>query len=224
MNWTSPATIAWVVLTVMIVARIVWTLRTHDSHRLARFVGWPVDEDGRLGKFYFWEGTFSSEVDRAMSPEYAAKYRWLLSSRSQRLVVVLNVVSWVLCLFGALDLSWNLGFGDSFFSWWFALTIAAYLLLRASVRVVADAPDELLDERLVALRHRAYLVAYRWLALLLFLVFGFMVGLAEGAAPNLPLEEGLAGDALLFGAITLMFVATSLPSMVLAWTGSLKEH
>lgn len=218
MNWTSPATIAWVVLTVMIVARIVWTLRTHDSHRLARFVGWPVDEDGRPGKFYFWEGTFSSEVDRAMSPEYAAKYRWLLSSRSQRLIVVLNVVSWVLCLFGALDLSWNLGFGGSLFSWWFVLAVAAYLLLRASVRVVADAPDELLDERLVAVRNRAYLIAYRWLAMIMFFVFGFMAGVTESdGAP-------LTGEVLWFGAALLIFVTASLPSMVLAWTGSLKER
>ena len=218
MNWTSPATIAVVVLAFMILLRIVWTLRTHDSHRVARFVGWPVDQDGQLGKFHFWLGGFSSEVDRAMSPEFAAKYHWLLSHRSQRLIVVLGVASWLLCLFGALDLSWNLGFGGSLFSWWFVLAIAAYLLLRASVRVVADAPDELLDERLVAIRNRAYLLAYRWLALIMFLVFGYMAGFA--AADVGP----LTGQALWFGALLLFFVASSLPSMVLAWTGSLKEH
>lgn len=218
MNWTSPTTIIWAALAVLIVARVVWTFRTHDSHRVARFIGWPVDEDGRLGRFYFWEGTFSSEVDRAMSPEFAAKYHWLLSHRSQRLAVVAGVVSWLLCLFGALDLSWNLGFRGSLFSWWFVLTLAAYLLLRTSVRVVADAPDELLDERLVAVRDRAYLVAYRWLGLITFFVFGFMVGFTESD------DAPLAGDALWFGATLLLLVTASLPSMVLAWTGSLRER
>lgn len=217
-NWISPATVAWIVLAALIVARAIWTFRRHDSHRLARFVGWPTDARGRLGKFYFWEGTFSSEVDRAMSPEYAARYGWLLSHRSQRLLVVLNVASWFLCLIGALDLPWNLGFGESLFSWWFGVAIGAYLLLRASVRVVADAPDELLDERLVAVRHRAYVVAYRWLALTMGLAFGFTIGFAEADTATLD------GRALWFGASILAFVTASLPSMVLAWSGSVKER
>jgi hypothetical protein len=37
-----------------------------------------------------------------------------------------------------------------------------YFLLRQSVRLVADAPEEALDERLIRIRDRSYLVAYRW--------------------------------------------------------------
>jgi uncharacterized integral membrane protein len=40
------------------------------------------------------------------------------------------------------------------------VTAAAGALLRRSVRLVADAPDEALDERLVAVRDRAYRTAY----------------------------------------------------------------
>jgi hypothetical protein len=45
-----------------------------------------------------------------------------------------------------------------------AVSLVLYLQLRKSVRSVADAPDELLDERQIAIRNSAYLVAYRWLA------------------------------------------------------------
>ena len=41
-----------------------------------------------------------------------------------------------------------------------------YFLLRQSVRLVADAPQEALDERLIRIRDRSYLVAYRWFGVL----------------------------------------------------------
>jgi hypothetical protein len=44
---------------------------------------------------------------------------------------------------------------------------AVWFLLRRAVRLVADAPDEALDERLVAIRNRIYLSAYRALATVL---------------------------------------------------------
>lgn len=40
----------------------------------------------------------------------------------------------------------------------------SWFLLRQSVRLVADAPEEALDERMIRQRDRSYLVAYRWLA------------------------------------------------------------
>lgn len=44
-----------------------------------------------------------------------------------------------------------------------------YFLLRQSVRLVADAPEEALDEMLLQQRNRSYVVAFRWLAGLVFL-------------------------------------------------------
>lgn len=46
------------------------------------------------------------------------------------------------------------------------LLFAFWFLLRQSVRLVADAPEEALDERLIQIRDRGYVIAYRWLALL----------------------------------------------------------
>ena len=45
------------------------------------------------------------------------------------------------------------------------LVFVFWFLLRASVRLVADAPEEALDERLIRIRDRSYVIAYRWLAL-----------------------------------------------------------
>jgi hypothetical protein len=49
-----------------------------------------------------------------------------------------------------------------------------WIALRISVRVVADLPDEVLDERQRALRDQAYVRAYRWLS-------GFVVLLGSSA-------------------------------------------
>lgn len=222
MNWNDPTGLALIAVGAMFAARLVWTLRRHESHRLARFLGLPAD-GLRPGRFYWIEGVWSSEVQRAMSPEYARKYRWLLTQHAQRTAVVLVVASWLLSIYGALDLTGSLGFADSAFSWWSATVLLSYLLIRGAVRVVADAPDDLLDERLVALRNRSYLVAYRWLALVFLLAFGFMTGALETQASA---QDGAAnfGEALWFGAFLIMFVAASLPSMVLAWGGVLTDR
>ena len=224
MNIDSIQTVVWVVLAVALIARAVWVIRKYNDHRIKRYIGWPVDATGTFGKFYWKEGVFSSEVTRAMSPDYATKYRWLLSQRGQRTAVVLNVASWALSIFGALDLSWNLGFGDSFFSWWCVLLLFAYLLVRGSVRVIADAPDDLLDERQIALRNGSYRIAYIWLALIMFFAFGLMSGIGEAAGEPSSEPSPFTSDAFFFGAGLLLFITAALPSMVLAWGGGVKER
>jgi len=48
------------------------------------------------------------------------------------------------------------------------LIFVFWFLLRTSVRLIADAPDDALDEMMVAQRNRSYLVSFRWLAALAF--------------------------------------------------------
>lgn len=48
------------------------------------------------------------------------------------------------------------------------LIVVFWFLLRKSVRLIADAPDDVLDEMMVAQRNRSYLVAFRWLTALTF--------------------------------------------------------
>lgn len=48
------------------------------------------------------------------------------------------------------------------------LIFVFWFLLRKSVRLIADAPDDVLDEMMIAQRNKSYLVAYRWLTAAIF--------------------------------------------------------
>jgi hypothetical protein len=58
------------------------------------------------------------------------------------------------------------------------LIFVFWLLLRQSVRLVADAPEEALDEMLLKLRDRSYLIAYRWLGVIALLFVSALMGYA----------------------------------------------
>lgn len=89
------------------------------------------------------------------------KWDWLRTPRGLGVVIATAFV--VLFAFPVLVWHFDDGFGviplvfvASIFGVWF--------LLRRAVRLVADAPDEALDERLIAIRNRVYLTAFRALA------------------------------------------------------------
>lgn len=76
------------------------------------------------------------------------------------------------------------------------LIFAFWFLLRQSVRLVADAPEEALDERLIQIRDRSYVIAYRWLALvviilgtalLVFTIFTDSLSESDGFTYSIPL-------------------------------------
>lgn len=91
-----------------------------------------------------------------------------------------------------------------------AALIVVYLQLRKSVRLIADAPAELLDERQIAVRDAAHTVAYRILAC----VSTFFLALYLAADSFGTLANGRATPLL----IGFLMLAGSLPSMVLAWS------
>ena len=202
-------------------AQAIWIFRKHDTYRLRRILGlWVPGESGprhKLGRFYWKEGVFAGEITQVMSAEYAEKHRWLLSHKNQRRFVVFAAASWLLNFFGAFDLSWNLGFADSLFSWWSILMVASYLLLRQSVRALADAPTELIDERLTAVRDSAYRSAYRLVGWIIPIMGGLALGVVESA------EESLTVDHFVFGLFCFGFVFEGLPNMFIAWRGKAKE-
>lgn len=93
------------------------------------------------------------------------------------------------------------------------LLLIGYLLIRTSVRHIADSPDELLDERQIALRDRSYLHSYRIISSVfsLALVALFIrIDLSENA---FEITEWW-GTGTWFALIMLM---AGLPSMVVAW-------
>ena len=199
----------------------IWVFNRYDNHWLRRILGLPVPGEAgkgvKLGRFYWKEGVFASEITQAMSEEHAKKYRWLLSHKNQRRFVLFMVVSWFLNLLGAFDLSWNLGFGTSLFSWWSLLVVVAYLLLRQSVRALADAPTELIDERLTEVRDSAYRSAYRLLGWIVTILAGISLAALEVT------DESLTFDRFAFGFFAFGFIFEGLPNMFIAWRGNVKE-
>jgi hypothetical protein len=91
------------------------------------------------------------------------------------------------------------------------VVLSGYSLLRISVRSIADAPDELLDERQVVVRNTSYrfayyVMGYLFLGLLLLMFFGPQLQMFQ--------SEGNDGSFLLIAAL---ITYSSMPSMVMAW-------
>lgn len=137
------------------------------------------------------------------------RWNWLRTRRSRVALVVLMIVvlvadiaAWMLAPVAGILIV--------------LLGAAVWFALRMSVRVVADLPEEYLDERQNSVRNRAYLDAYRWfggvtligasVALLLFVV----------ASTNDTLTVTLSYGGMMAAFWTFEGLALTLPSMVLA--------
>lgn len=94
--------------------------------------------------------------------------------------------------------------------------IYLYLTLRRAVRHISDAPNELLDERLIAIRNEAYLIAYRYLGGLTILLYLF--GLLGMGGQSAQLQGSWFESALFYIGSSWLMLAAGLPAMVLAWT------
>jgi len=91
--------------------------------------------------------------------------------------------------------------------------LIAYFMLRKSVRLVSDAPDELLDERQIAVRNAAYTVAYRALSAISFPYMALVLLIApEGALSGYAIPGTWSS-----GLLAYLMCCASLPAMVLAW-------
>jgi hypothetical protein len=89
--------------------------------------------------------------------------------------------------------------------------VGGYSFLRIAVRSIADAPDELLDERQIAVRNTSFRYAY--------FIFGYVIlalMLLMMLGPELQMfhPEGNDGS---FIVIATLFACAALPSMVMAW-------
>lgn len=155
-------------------------------------------------RFYWTEGVTRHEVESALS---TTKYPALYRRPVRRMLVTLYVLLLVLlCCSTLFD-------GVKAQSYTEALAgialLILYFVMRKSVRLIADAPAELLDERLIAIRDRTYVMAYRWLAF----VAGGLIGMSI-ARDTAAVWEGSFFSLILFVAM----VVVGLPSMVLAWS------
>jgi uncharacterized BrkB/YihY/UPF0761 family membrane protein len=90
-------------------------------------------------------------------------------------------------------------------------TLGCYSFLRIAVRSIADAPDELLDERQIAVRNTSYRYAY---FILCYILMGLMVLMFYGPELQMFQPEGNDGSYVVIAAV---FATAALPSMVMAW-------
>lgn len=157
----------------------------------------------------FWpiEGVTRNEVIKSQND---TRFNFLRTSKSRRIMIVgLSVLTLILALSSALPTKTSSYVGTL----GGIILLVGYLLLRTSVRHIADSPDELLDERQIALRDRSYLHSYRIItsvfALILVALF-IRIDLSEN---SFELSDWW-GTGTWFSLI--MFMA-ALPSMVVGW-------
>ena len=174
----------------------------------------------KRNKIYWFEGVTEKGV-KALLNEENSKFRWLRPQRNRRVLVSLMIVGLIAVAMGSYwpTLKTNLNLSDGTSVVIYSVTaifvilvvLGGYSLLRISVRSIADAPDELLDERQIqvrntSIRYAYYAMGYVVLTLLLLTFFG----------PELMLfqAEGNDGSYLM---IATLFAYASMPSMVMAW-------
>jgi hypothetical protein len=165
--------------------------------------------DKKEKNFYWSTGVTRNEVIQSLNDNSHSVLR--TQSNRRKLVVFTTLVLFVMAFTTYIP--------QPKFRSYLDIVLIAYVLwahfqLRKSVRNVADAPDELLDERQIAVRNSGYLHAYRYLAGIgIFYVFFYFFNTTE-------LFQSIFGvPSHNFSQMVFSFCmwTACLPSMVLAW-------
>ena len=169
----------------------------------------------------YWSLGVTEKGTRALLTDENSKFKWLRYQRNRRMLVVLELLGLGVIASGSYyqSIKTNLNISGTAEVIIFSLaaivaimlTLGVYSLLCVAVRGIADAPNELLDERQIQIRDSSYRHAYLamgYLILVLFLIMFY--------GPDLQLfqPEGNDGSFLL---IASLFAFASLPSMFIAW-------
>ena len=167
-----------------------------------------------------WTGASSKSVEKQLAD---TKWDWIRKPRFKRnLVIAANL--WI--LFATAFLVWV---GDNIWASLAILHVAVlfifWFMLRTSVRLVSEAADEALDERMISQRNRSYFTAYRTFS---GLVTGLLVGLMIYVVihDSNPDSDGFNYElSLTWPQVQALFwfiwgYTFMLPSMVMAWKES----
>ena len=174
----------------------------------------------KKNKIYWFEGVTEKGVKSLLNEE-DSKFRWLRPQRNRRVLVIVLALGLILTSMGSYwpSLKTNLNLSDGTSVVIFSVTaifvvlalVGGYSFLRIAVRSIADAPDELLDERQIAVRNTSFryayfILGYIILALLILMIFG----------PELQMFQSMGNDGS-YVVIATLFACAALPSMVMAW-------
>ena len=171
-------------------------------------------------KIYWFEGVTEKGVKDLLNNDNS-KFRWLRPQRNRRILVILMALGMVLTSMGSYwpTLKTNLNLSPGVGLIVYSVTaifiifavVVCYSFLRIAVRSIADAPDELLDERQIAVRNTSFRYAYFILG---YVLMGLMVLMFFGPELQMFQPEGNDGSYLVIAAL---FATAALPSMVMAW-------
>jgi polyferredoxin len=169
----------------------------------------------------YWGLGVTERGTRALLTDENSKFKWLRSQRNRRILVVLYALGILVVSLGSYypTLKTNLKISSEteitilvVTGIWVLLSLLiGYSLLRVAVRGIAEAPDELLDERQIQIRNSSYRYAYLALGWIVFVVFLLLL-----IGPELQFfqPEGNDGSYLM---IATLFAFSALPSMIMAW-------
>ena len=171
-------------------------------------------------KIYWFEGVTEKGVKDLLNNDNS-KFRWLRPQRNRRILVILMALGMVLTSMGSYwpTLKTNLNLSPGVGVIVYSVTaifiifsvVVCYSFLRIAVRSIADAPDELLDERQIAVRNTSFRYAYFILG---YVLLCLMVLMFFGPELQMFQPEGNDGSYLVIAAL---FATAALPSMVMAW-------
>ena len=174
----------------------------------------------KKNKFYWFEGVTEKGVKALLNDENS-KYKWLRPQKNRRILVILMALGLVLTSMGSywptikanLNLSAELSLIIYSVAAIFVILtlIGCYSFLRIAVRSIADAPDELLDERQISVRNSSFRYGY---FILSYILMGVLALSLFGPDLKLFQPEGNDGSYVI---ISACFACAALPSMVLAW-------
>ena len=174
----------------------------------------------KRNKIYWFEGVTEKGVKDLLNNENS-KFRWLRPQRNRRVLVLMMALGLVLTSLGSYwpTLKTNLNLTPEVGVLIYSVTaifvifavVGVYSFLRIAVRSIADAPDELLDERQIAVRNTSFRYAY---FILSYILLGLMVLVLFGPELKMFQPEGNDGS---YVVIATLFACASLPSMVMAW-------
>jgi hypothetical protein len=174
----------------------------------------------KKNKIYWFEGVTEKGVKALLNDENS-KFRWLRPQRNRRVLVILMALGLILTSLGSywptlktnLNLSAEVGIIVYSVTAIFVILamVGCYSFLRIAVRSIADAPDELLDERQIAVRNTSFRYAY---FILSYILMGLMVLMMFGPELQMFQPEGEDGS---YFVIAALFACAAAPSMVMAW-------
>ena len=175
----------------------------------------------KKNKIYWFEGVTEKGVKSLLNDE-KSKFRWLRPQINRRMLVLFMALGLVAVAMGSYwptlktgSLSLSSGAEVAIYSVTAIFVVFAvlggYLLLRISVRSIADAPDELLDERQIQVRNTSIRYAYYVMG---YIVLALLSLMAIGPELDMFKPKGNDGSYLV---IATLFAYASMPSMVMAW-------